>query len=87
MASNALIWNPLTKNNDRLLVYYNSSKANLSLRQWTTGEEPFWGSVFEEKEESAKGNIKVGTGLSALRLRDWVSVFPLEHALFAPKEY
>ncbi|EHK40245.1 hypothetical protein TRIATDRAFT_89388 [Trichoderma atroviride IMI 206040] len=80
MASNALIWNPLAKNNDRLLVYYNSSKANLGLRQWTTGEDSSWGSVFQEKEESAKGNIKVGSGLSALRLRDWIRVYGIVSA-------
>ncbi|PON24142.1 hypothetical protein TGAM01_v206830 [Trichoderma gamsii] len=80
MASNALIWNPLTKKDDRLLVYYNSSKANLGLRQWTTGEDPTWGSVFAEKEESAKGNIKVGTGLTALRLRDWIRVYGIVSA-------
>ncbi|KAH7110738.1 hypothetical protein EDB81DRAFT_954029 [Dactylonectria macrodidyma] len=74
MAVNALIWNPLNVKNDRLLVYYNSTKGNLGLRQWSAGEDG-WGTFWAEKEESAKGNVKVGTGLTALRWRDWIRVY------------
>ncbi|KAH8688323.1 hypothetical protein BGZ61DRAFT_533107 [Ilyonectria robusta] len=73
MTSNALIWNPLAKA-DRMLVYYNSSKGNLGLRQWTDGEEG-WGPVWAEKEESTKGNVLVGGGLTALQWRDWIRVY------------
>lgn len=82
MTSNALIWNPLAKA-DRMLVYYNSSKGNLGLRQWTDGEEG-WGPVWAEKEESLKGNVLVGGGLTALQWRDWVSFLPLEPIAVEP---
>ncbi|KAF7545327.1 hypothetical protein G7Z17_g9253 [Cylindrodendrum hubeiense] len=74
MTPNALIWNPLRQTNDRLLVYYNSTKSNLGLRQWLA-DDGGWATVWAEREESAKGNIKVGSGLTALRWRDWIRVY------------
>ncbi|KAJ4314163.1 hypothetical protein N0V84_009047 [Fusarium piperis] len=82
MASNALIWNPLASwhpkersRKDRLMVFYNSTKGNLGLRQWTPGGELGWGNFWAERAESGKGNVKVGTGMTALHYLDWIRVY------------
>ncbi|RTE71605.1 hypothetical protein BHE90_013976 [Fusarium euwallaceae] len=73
MGSNALLWNPLAKN-DRLLVYYHTAKGHLGIQQWGPDGEG-WSKVWEEIPQTPKGSVKVGTGLTALRYHDWISVY------------
>lgn len=72
MASFAAVWNPLAISPHRLLVFYNSTKGNLGLRQWEP-EQKQWGTFWDERAESVKGNVKVGGGFAAFVWRNWVS--------------
>ena len=74
MASRAVVWNPISDayERHRLLIYFNTDKHNVGVRQWSPLDAEPWVKVYEEHTDSPQGSVKVSGGFAALVWRDWV---------------
>ncbi|KAH6611484.1 hypothetical protein Trco_001504 [Trichoderma cornu-damae] len=77
MSSRAVIWNPLASahGRHRLLIYHNSTKNNIAVRQWSPEDTDPWVKTYQEHAQSPVGAVKVGGEFAALLWRDWVRAY------------